>query len=110
MTIDKQKAVFAVCDMLQEMAAQRQMEQGTLVDFVTGAVDADVAYMQQAGVLEGDADVYYDDDEAFDYIVNRLAEQGGLSEEAALDMAELVDSYMEAMEQFMDDEGVLDWS
>ena len=69
----------------------------------------DVAYMRQAGVLddEGFADGEYDDDDAFEQIVDGLAEQVG--DEEATRLGELVDAYMEATEDFFEEEGVLHW-
>lgn len=69
----------------------------------------DVAYMRQAGVLddEGFADGEYDDDDAFEQIVDGLADRVG--DEEATRLGEIVDAYMDATEDFFEEEGVLHW-
>lgn len=44
-------------------------------------IDADMAYMHEAGVLDADGyagDAYYEDDEAIEYIVESLAAKNAL--------------------------------
>ena len=49
-------------------------------------IDADMAYMHEAGVLDDDGyagDAYYEDDEAIEYIVESLAAKNALDPEQA---------------------------
>ena len=49
-------------------------------------IDADMAYMHEAGVLDDDGyagDAYYEDDEAIEYIVESLAAKNALDPEPA---------------------------
>ncbi|MGI6005828.1 MAG: hypothetical protein ACOX88_10560 [Christensenellales bacterium] len=107
MPFDKQKAVLAVTAMLEDMASEKDLSNSALERFASAAVDADVAYMQKEGILEGKA--YYDDDDAFDYIVAALVEKAGLAEDEAMDMAEMIDAYMQAMQDYLEEEGLLSW-
>jgi hypothetical protein len=108
MTLDKDKVIAAVTALLQEMT-QGQDVMEDMPAFVSQAVEADFAYMNREGLLLEDAEGFYDDDEAFDYIVQQIAAQGRLDEEDALAMAEMVNLYMEAMERYMDEEGLVNW-
>ena len=107
MQLDKAKAVAAVCAVLKQLTVTQDMDDNALGQFVTNAMDADLEYMRQAGVLEGEA--YYDDDDAFEYIVDTIAKRTQLSDEQALDAAELAEVYMDAMQAHLEDEGLLDW-
>lgn len=62
-------------------------------------IDADMAYMHEAGVLDDDGyagDAYYEDDEAIEYIVESLAAKNALDPEQAVKLAALVDDYLDA--------------
>lgn len=66
-------------------------------------IDADMAYMHEAGVLDDDGyagDAYYEDDEAIEYIVETLAAKNALDPEQAVKLAALVDDYLDAQQMF----------
>lgn len=66
-------------------------------------IDADMAYMHEAGVLDDDGyagDAYYEDDEAIEYIVESLAAKNALDPEQAVKLAALVDDYLDAQQMF----------
>lgn len=66
-------------------------------------IDADMAYMHEAGVLDADGyagDAYYEDDEAIEYIVESLAAKNALDPEQAVKLAALVDDYLDAQQMF----------
>lgn len=66
-------------------------------------IDADMAYMHEAGVLDDDGyagDAYYEDDEAIEYIVESLAAKNALDPEQTVKLAALVDDYLDAQQMF----------
>ncbi|NLG25978.1 MAG: hypothetical protein GX558_11515 [Clostridiales bacterium] len=78
------------------------------------AIELDFEYMRAAGVIDerglmGDA--YYDDDDAFEYIFDRMCRERGLREDdpAQEHLAAFVDQYMELQEQFMGQRGMVKW-
>ncbi|MBE5804841.1 MAG: hypothetical protein E7316_10070 [Clostridiales bacterium] len=84
-----------------------------LIDqLIAQAIDADMAFMHATGVLDenGDAgDNYYDDDEAFEYIVEALAELNGFDPDMAVKVGGLIDDYMELQQEYLEHAGLIDW-
>ena len=64
-------------------------------------IDADMAYMHEAGVLE--------DDEAIEYIVESLAAKNALDPEQAVKLAALVDDYLDAQQMFLESQGMVEY-
>ena len=84
-----------------------------LIDqLIDQAIDADMAFMHSTGVIDenGDAgDNYYDDDEAFEYMVETLAAQNNFDPDMAVKVGSLIDDYMELQQEYMESVGLLDW-
>ena len=79
---------------------------------ISQAIDADMAYMFQSGVLdeEGNAgDSYYDDDEAIEFMLDDLTARNALSAEETAQVAVLLDDYMELQQDFLESIGLVDW-
>ncbi len=75
-------------------------------------IDADMAYMTQSGVLDEEGyagEGYYEDDEAFEFIVEKLVAENDLSPEQAVKVASLVDDYMDYQQQYLESQGMVDW-
>ncbi len=75
-------------------------------------IDADMAYMHEAGVLdeEGNAgDSYYEDDDAFESMVEAVVAQNNLSPEEAVKIASLVNDYMDLQQEYLESKGLVDW-
>lgn len=70
----------------------------------TTAVKLDGEYMQKAGVADGD---YYDEDEAYDLIVEGLIRQFPSADE--LLVAELADGYLDAHQAYLEEHDLLNW-
>lgn len=85
-------------------------ELGPSIDgYLRQAQELDLLFMRDMGVLDdagymGDAD--YDEDEAFEYIVEEITRIRGLSDEAAILVASVVDAYMGAQDAFLKQEGL----
>lgn len=79
-----------------------------LESFVRRAIGEDFHYMQETGVLDeqgymGEGE--YDDDEAFEALLERLAD--GTDDEDALNaLAQRLDAYMEAQQAFLERSGL----
>lgn len=76
-------------------------------------IDADMAYMHEAGVLDADGyacDAYYEDDEAIEYIVESLAAKNALDpEQAVKPRPALVDDYLDAQQMFLESQGMVEY-
>ncbi len=76
------------------------------------AIDADMKYMHENGVLDenGNAgDCYYEDDEAFEYMVEALVDANTLTPEQAVKVASLIDDYMDVQQAYLESKGLVDW-
>ena len=77
--------------------------------FVRRAIDADLLYMHETGVLDDDGlmgEEEYDDDDAFETLFARLTD--GVEDDAEIGrIAQMLDSYMEAQQDFMEEGGLL---
>ena len=74
--------------------------------------EADLAYMRENHVLDEEdmeGDAYYDDDEAFEYIMDVLTRAYGLTEDTEMPYAEVLDQYMDLWEQLLEKEGLISW-
>lgn len=73
------------------------------------ALTYDIDYMVSAGIIkEGEfTDEYYDEDDAFDFIIDRIA-----NAEPRIDgdiLSELVENYFDYHDLFMEEKGLLYW-
>ena len=79
-----------------------------LTAFIRRAIDEDFRYMQETGVLDeqgymGEGE--YDDDEAFEALLERLAD--GTDDEDELNaLAQRLDAYMAAQQDFLERSGL----
>lgn len=77
--------------------------------FVRRAIEADLRYMHETGVLDDDGlmgEEGYDDDDAFETLFARLTD-GVEDDEEIGRIAQMLDSYMEAQQDFMEEGGLL---
>lgn len=85
---------------------------GQIETLISQAIDADMAYMHASGVLDeaGNAgDGYYEDDEAFEYMVEALAAGNEFSGEQAVKVASLIADYMDLQQAYLEQKGLVDW-
>lgn len=79
---------------------------------ISQAIDADMAFMHQTRVIDQDGnagDNYYDDDEAFEFIVDAIAEANHMNDAQAAKVGALVDDYMDVQQAFLEEKGLVDW-
>lgn len=92
-------------------SAHKTFAPGVVDSLLRKAMELDMAYMRQAGVIvDGVAgDSFYDDDDAFEYISENLVKLYGGNDETAMRICSLVDDYMDLQEAYMEQAGLLDW-
>ncbi|MBQ3278014.1 MAG: hypothetical protein IJG94_02510 [Clostridia bacterium] len=81
-------------------------------ELISQTIDADMAYMHEHHVIdeEGNAGTeYYEDDDAFEYMVETLAEKNHLDPVKAVKLASLVDDYMDYQQEYLESKGLVDW-
>ena len=84
--------------------------QDVLEDFIRRAIEADMAYMRENDVIDEDGlmgDGEYDDDDAFEALLDVLGEDAH-DEDEMNRLAQLLDSYMNAQQDFMDASGLME--
>jgi hypothetical protein len=84
----------------------------TLTELVSQAIDADLEFMRKSGVLDENGNAgtaYYDDDDAFEYMLDTLVSKSKLGADAAMKVASLLDDYMDAQQAFLEEKGLVDW-
>ncbi len=83
---------------------------GQIGPLVAQAIDADLAFMRETGVIGEDGyagGAYYEEDDAFEYIVETLAAANDLTPEQAVRMASLVDDFMDAQQLYLEYRGLV---
>ena len=83
-----------------------------LPGLISQAIDADMAYMHEHHVIDENGNSgteYYEDDEAFEYMVEKLAEENDLDPLKAVKLASLVDDYMDYQQEYLESTGLVDW-
>ena len=96
-------------NVLQGVSAELRPEIG---EGIAQAIDADMKYMHENGVLDADGnagDCYYEDDEAFEYMVEALVDANTLTPEQAVKVASLLDDYMDIQQAYLESKGLVDW-
>ncbi len=83
--------------------------QDALEAFVRRAIEADMAYMREIDVIDADGlmgEGEYDDDDAFEALLDVLG--AGVEDEDEMNrLAQLLDSYMAAQQDFMEESGLM---
>ena len=85
---------------------------GMIESLISQAIDADMDYMHKEGVLDADGnacDEYYEDDDAFEYMVEYIVARNSLSPEQAVKVAALVNDYMDHQQAYLESKGLVDW-
>ncbi|HIU16486.1 MAG TPA: hypothetical protein IAC49_08515 [Candidatus Ventricola intestinavium] len=81
-----------------------------LAAFVQRAVQADMRYMSDTGVLDEQGlmgEGVYDDDDAFEALLDVLA-AGETDEDQINRTAQMLDAYMQAQQDFLDQSGLME--
>ena len=89
--------------------AGHKNSQQELEDFIRRAIEADMAYMREIDVIDEDGlmgEGEYDDDDAFEALLDVLGEDA--DEDGMNQIAQLLDSYMAAQQDFMEVSGLME--
>jgi hypothetical protein len=78
-------------------------DEKTLDEMVNAVMAHDAAFMKSSGADEG---AVYDDDEAYDYMHEKMSEQFA---DLKMYMLRLVEDYMDYNERYLDSLGLIDW-
>lgn len=107
---DKQEAIAFIAPRINR---KEHKELADKIELLIGqAIDADMAYMHETGVLDADGnagDSYYEDDDAFEYMVEAIVAQNKLTPEQAVKVAALVDDYMDFQQEYLESKGLVEW-
>ncbi|MBC8532001.1 hypothetical protein [Gehongia tenuis] len=106
LNLNREDVLEKVGEKLTKSPFMKDMPEEELQAFTAAAYDADHAYMQKAGVLDGD---YYDEDDAFETIVDSLSEHFSLSEEDQMLLCQRIEAYMDAFENYLEERDFVEW-
>jgi len=103
-----------IVDQLVASGKYRDLSREKLAEVIDRAMTKDKAYLEKAGILadEGDSqteEAYYDDDDAFEYILDEILEEGAFPDIPEMKMAQIVDDYMEYNEMYLEEQGLISW-
>ena len=90
--------------------AGHRLAQDALESFIRRAIDADMRYMLETDVIDEDGlmgEGEYDDDDAFEALLDVLGEGIGDDDEMN-QLAQLLDSFMVAQQDFMEESGLME--
>lgn len=79
---------------------------------LTQAIDADFAYMLSAGILGEDGlmgNAYYDDDDAFEFILDRMAKVRKAKDREMDFLAAFIDQYLDLQQQYLESKDLMSW-
>ncbi len=83
-----------------------------LPDIIGDIIDADMAYMHESGVLDEEGNgggSYYEDDDAFEYMVEKIVSERKLDPVKAVKLASLIDDYMDYQQEYLESKGLVQW-
>ena len=107
---DKEKAIAFMLPKL--VKAEFKPLSGQCEKLLADAIDADMAYMLKAGVIDAEGmmgDSYYDDDDAFEFILEKMARQRKMKEDTQGPLAAFIDQYLDLQQAFLEESGMMDW-
>ena len=105
---DLEAAVAFIAKAMRKAGHKETQEE--LERFIRRAIDADIRYMHDTGVLDADGlmgEGEYDDDDAFEALLDMLAGDDD-SEDEMNRLAQMLDSYMNAQQDFMEASGLME--
>jgi len=101
------KALEAMLEILKSDDATADIELAKRVFNL--AMTYDIDYMVSAGIIkEGEfTDAFYDDDDAYDFIIDRISNADPTLDGDAL--ADMLDRYFDCHDSYMSEIGLLEW-
>ncbi len=100
----------AVCQIGKAIGKAAKAAPDAAAAFARRAIEADMRYMHETGVLDDDGlmgDGEYDEDDAFEALFAEMTD--GLEDDGEIGrIAQMLDAYMEARQDFMEENGLAD--
>lgn len=100
----------AVCQIGKAIGKAAKTAPDAAAAFARRAIEADMRYMHETGVLDDDGlmgDGEYDEDDAFEALFAEMTD--GLEDDGEIGrIAQMLDAYMEARQDFMEENGLAD--
>lgn len=100
----------AVCQIGKAIGKAAKAAPDAAAAFARRAIEADMRYMHETGVLDDDGlmgDGEYDEDDAFEALFAEMTD--GLEDDGEIGrIAQMLDAYMEARQNFMEENGLAD--
>ncbi len=100
----------AVCQIGKAIGKAAKAAPDAAAAFARRAIEADMRYMHENGVLDDDGlmgDGEYDEDDAFEALFAEMTD--GLEDDGEIGkIAQMLDAYMEARQNFMEENGLAD--
>ncbi|MBP3657173.1 MAG: hypothetical protein J6K32_10820 [Clostridia bacterium] len=105
---DMQAAQAYIARAMRKAGVKAQQDE--LLAFIGRAVEADMQYMQEIGVLDDEGmmgEGEYDDDDAFEALLDMLSEEEE-DDEKIDHLAQMLDAYMSAQQGFLEASGLME--
>ena len=102
---DAKDAGRAITEQIMESGAF-EMEKNRIAAIVQTAIELDLVYIERSGALDKGT---YDEDDAFEFIVDGVIVKLGADEAEELDIAALVEAYMDYNDAYMEEHDLIDW-
>lgn len=100
----------AVCQIGKAIGKAAKTAPDAAAAFARRAIEADMCYMHETGVLDDDGlmgEGEYDEDDAFEALFAEMTD--GLEDDGEIGrIAQMLDAYMEARQNFMEENGLAD--
>ncbi len=100
----------AVCQIGKAIGKAAKTAPDAAAAFARHVIEADMRYMHETGVLDGDGlmgEGEYDEDDAFEALFAEMTD--GLEDDGEIGrIAQMLDAYMEARQNFMEENGLAD--
>lgn len=100
----------AVCQIGKAIGKAAKTAPDAAAAFARRAIEADMRYMHETGVLDDDGlmgESEYDEDDAFEALFAEMTD--GLEDDGEIGrIAQMLDAYMEARQNFMEENGLAD--
>jgi len=107
---DRDEAIAFICKTINRKEHKALADQ--IDTLIPQCIDADMEFMFKTHVLDADGnagDNYYEDDDAIEYMVEKLAAANDLTPEQAVKLASLVDDYMDCQQVYLESKGLVEW-
>ncbi|HOV68753.1 MAG TPA: hypothetical protein PLZ84_00335 [Clostridia bacterium] len=100
----------AVCFITERIYSSQSQDKEKIRKIIEKILAYDLEFMRNTGVIADDKfvpDVFYDDDEAFSYVADKVFKE--FEDEDEQTLMDLLEGYFEYFEEYMDKNSMLEW-